>query len=166
MRSTLVKVAATAAIVALGTSACGGGSDESADSDSDAVRVQVEEICADRALSFADRGEFPVADFEPENPDPADLPAVGEYFAQGLEGTQPEALAALKKISAVGEQREPLDALIDAWETEYESAKTQVDAALASDVDGFVATLDDAAASNAAVADAASALGVSDCGSG
>lgn len=66
----------------LALSACG-GSNESADT-SDAVTAEIEAICAERALSFADRGDFPVADFDPEHPDPADLPAVGDYFAAGL----------------------------------------------------------------------------------
>ena len=156
---------AAAAIVALGASACG-GSDDSADSDSEAVGARVAEICAERVQALAARGEFPVEDFDPENPDPADLPAVGEYFAQGLERTEPEALVALRGISATGEQRMQLDALIAAWETEYANARTQVDAALASDVDGFVATLEDASDSKEKTTDAASALGVSDCGKG
>lgn len=153
-----------AACVALGVGACG-SSDESADSGAEALRAQVEEICAEWGLSFADRGEFPVDDFDPENPDPADLPAVGEYFAAGLE-EQPQAIAALRDLSATGEQREQLDALIEAWEAEYSGVKAQVDAALAADVEGFVATLDDAAASNDAVNGAANALGVPDCGRG
>ncbi len=56
--------------------------------------------------------------------------------------------------------------MIAAWEIEYENARPQVDAALASDVDGFVATLAAAAASKEDARSAASALGVSDCGSG
>lgn len=150
--------------VALGVTACG-GSDEPADPATEALAAQVEEICTEWGLSFADRGEFPVDDFDPENPDPADLPAVGEYFAAGLE-EQPQAIAALKELEATGEQREQLDALVAAWEREYAGAKVQSDAAIAADVEGFVATLDDAAASNEAVDGASSALGVADCGQG
>jgi hypothetical protein len=162
MTGRLVVAAVAATMLLLAAVSCG-GSDDAAE---EAVRAQVEEVCADRSSSFADRGEFPVEDFDPENPDPADLPAVGEYFAVGLEGSEPDALVALRGVSATGQQREQLDALIAAWEIEYANARTQVDAALASDVDGFVATLDAAAASKEDARTAASALGVTDCGSG
>lgn len=72
----------------------------------------------------------------------------------------------MKALSAAGEQREQLDALIAAWEAELSGAKEQVDAALAADVDAFVATLDDASASTDAFAEATSAIGVPDCGQG
>jgi hypothetical protein len=165
MTGRLVVAAVAATMLLLAAVSCG-GSDDAAEASDEAVRAQVEEVCADRSSSFADRGEFPVEDFDPENPDPADLPAVGEYFAVGLEGSEPDALVALRGISATGQQREQLDALITAWEIEYENARAQVDAALASDVDGFVATLAAAAASKEDARNAASALGVSDCGSG
>jgi hypothetical protein len=164
MRSTLMAMSVTTVVVAAGLSACG-GSDEPTDSTADAVAGQVQEICDERALSFAARGEFPVDDFDPESPDPADLPAVGDYFAAGLT-EPPRAIAELEGIAATGEQREQLDALIEAWEAEYAGLRAQVDAALGADAEAFVATLDDAAASKAAVDDAATALGVPDCGQG
>jgi hypothetical protein len=164
MRSTLVKLSVTAAVVAAGLSACG-GSDDAADSTSDAVTAQVQKICDERAASFADRGDFPVADFDPESPSAADLPAVGDYFAAGLDG-QSEAVAQLKSLDAGGEEGELVNAAIEALEAEYLNAKAQVDAALSSDVDGFVATLDDAIETKAALGAAMSALGVPDCGQG
>jgi hypothetical protein len=127
------------------------------------LTAQIRETCDARASSFAGRGEFPVNNFDLENPEPADLPAVGDYFAAGLTEQQ-QAIAELKALTATGAQREHLDALIDAWEAEYAGAQAQIKAARAADVEGFVATLDDAAATNAAVADATDALGVPDCG--
>jgi len=164
MRRVHVKVSVAAVLLALGLSACG-GSDETANQASAAVTAQIEEICADLNHSYADRGEFPLADFDPENPNAADLPAVGRYFAAGLEA-QPRAIASLKGLTPTAEQREEVDALVEAWEAQYASAKTQVRAALASDAPSFVATLDAAAASNEAVSAATSALGVPDCGQG
>ena len=160
MGTGLVRISMVVAVLVLGASACG-GSDES--SEASAVTAQVEEICTEWGLSFADRGEFPVEGFDPESPDAADLPAVGAYFAAGLEA-QPQAIASLQGLSATGEQREQLDALIAAWQAAYAGARAQVEAALASDVEAFVATLEGAAASSDAVDDAADALGVPDCG--
>ena len=157
-------VSVAAAVVVAGVSACG-GSDESADSASEAVTTQVQEICDGLALSFADRGEFPVEDFDPEDPDARDLPGVGDYFAAGLDEL-PRAVAELETISATGELREQLDTLMEAWGAEGANARVQVDAALAADVDAFVATLDTAAASKEASTEAASALGVPDCAQG
>jgi hypothetical protein len=157
-----LSIAAVALCAGIGLVACG-GSDEPDDPVADAARVQVEEICTTWGLTFADRGAFPVEDFDPENPDPADLPAVGEYFKAGLD-TQPEAIASLEEIDATGEQRVQLDALIAAWKREYASARAQSDAAIAADVDAFVATLDEAQTANDAVGEAANDLGVLDCG--
>ncbi len=155
-------IAVVALCAGIGLVACG-GSDESDDPAAEAAQAQIEEICTTWGLTFADRGAFPVEDFDPENPDPADLPAVGEYFKSGLDA-QPKAIASLEDIDATGMQRLQLDTLIAAWKREYTSARAQSDAAIAGDVDAFVATLDEAQAANEAVGQAASDLGVSDCG--
>ncbi|HEX4747042.1 MAG TPA: hypothetical protein VFU99_09185 [Gaiellaceae bacterium] len=166
MRSTLVKTSVTTAVVAaaLSASACA-GSDDSTDSASAAVTAQVQKICDERAASFANRGEFPVDDFDPENPDPADLPAVGDYFAAGLNDPG-RAIAALTSLDASGEEGALVSRAIEAFEAEYAGARAQVDAALSADVEGFVATLDDATATKDALGEATSALGVPDCAQG
>jgi hypothetical protein len=131
MRSRLV-MSATAGVLAFGLGGCG-GSDDSSEATSPSVTAQVEEICAKRGLSTENGAEFPVQDFDPGSPRPADLPAVGEYFAAGL-NEQPAAIAALEDLDATGDEGERVAALIRAFEAEYAGVKAQVEAALASDV--------------------------------
>ena len=63
---------------------CSGGDSPELSAESQAAVDRIQSICDDAAAKVdASRGEFPVADFDPKNPNPADLPAVGSYFAVG-----------------------------------------------------------------------------------
>lgn len=158
MRSAHVKVALATVCIVLGLSACGGDSDEPETAGSAAVAEQVDAICDEWRAALDSRGEFPVGDFDPAAPDPEDLPAVGEYNAEGIEA-QENALAALRDLASAQEAGTPLNDLIAAVELQLESVRTQVDAARDGDVAGFTATLDDAVARTDAVDDAADELG-------
>jgi hypothetical protein len=43
--------------------------------------AQVDTLCT-RAVAAHASHPFPISDFDPEHPDPAELPVVGEYFAR------------------------------------------------------------------------------------
>jgi hypothetical protein len=150
------------ACLALGLSACGGGSESSTDWASSEVVAQVNGVCAEWRDAVDARGDFPVDDFDPEHPTPEALPAVGEYFASANAATE-KALASLRDLDAPEAIRAELDALTAAMDTQLASAKRQVEAARRSDVDAFVATLDAAGGTTESVDDAADALGADDC---
>jgi hypothetical protein len=145
--------------LAIGAGAC--GDDESSD-DTAATVEQVEEICTGWKATLDERGDFPVDDFDPENPSPDDLPAVGEYFASG-EPAAEEAIAELRALSPPAEIEADVDALASALEQQLEGAKTQASAAQAGDVAAFTATLDGVGASQEAVKEAADQLGTPSC---
>ena len=79
--------------------------------------------------------------------------AYGDYFATGLQN-QSNAIAALRRLPT-REQQAKVGTLIEALKVDLVGARRQVDAALDGDVERFVATLDAAADSKDAVADAA-----------
>jgi hypothetical protein len=145
--------------LAIGAGAC--GDDEPSD-DTAATVEQVEEICTDWKATLDERGDFPVDDFDPENPSPDDLPAVGEYFASG-EPAAEEAIAELRALSPPAEIEADVDALVSALDQQLEGAKTQASAAQAGDVAAFTATLDGVGASQEAVKEAADQLGTPSC---
>ena len=146
--------------MAVAVSACGGGDDSS---DAAAATVdQVEGICADWKATVDERGDFPVDDFDPENPSPDDLPAVGAYFASG-ESAAEQAIAELRALSPPAEVQADVDALVSALEQQLENAKTQASAAQAGDVAAFTATLDEASAAIEAVEEAADEVGTPSC---
>ena len=158
MRASVLSIAAIAAVLlTLGASACGSDDDEPSDA-SAAVIEQIDEICSDWKNTLDERGDFPVEDFDPESPSPDDLPAVGEYFATG-QPAQEEAIAQLRNLSPSADIADEVESLVSALEAELESAKGQTSAALAGDVEAFVATLDDAGTSQEVVKDAADELG-------
>jgi len=70
-----------AILPAIAESACGGNDSDESVHGSAAAIDPVHEICTDLREAIDERGDFPVDDFDPENPAPQDLPAVGEYFA-------------------------------------------------------------------------------------
>lgn len=70
-----------AILLAIAASACGGNDSDESGHGSAAAIDPVQEICTDLREAIDERGDFPVDDFDPENPAPQDLPAVGEYFA-------------------------------------------------------------------------------------
>ena len=156
MRALSLAVIAAVFLV-VGASACGGDdSDESTDA-SAAVVEQIEGICTAWKETLDERGDFPVDDFDPENPSPTELRAVGAYFASGHPATD-EMIAELRELSPPAEFGDQVESLVSALEAELESAQEQTRAAQAGDVEAFVATLDDAASSQEVVEDAADEL--------
>ena len=158
----LIAAALCASLVAFGATACGGDDSSELDTDSTAAVAQINSTCDDWRAALDARGDFPVDDFDPDNPSPEDLPAVGDYFASGFDANE-KAISAIGNLSVPSEIQEQVDALVDALENELESAREQASAAKASDVEAFKATLETAAASQEAVEDAADELGGSSC---
>jgi hypothetical protein len=162
MRTRALCCAVAAICLTVGVSACGG--DDSGDSSDTSVSVieQVEAICDDWKETLDERGEFPVDGFDPENPAPDDLPAVGDYFASGHSAAD-SGIAELRELSPPGDVEADLEALVSALERQLESAKAQASAAQAGDAAAFTATLDDASSSQEAVKEAADELGAQSC---
>ncbi len=69
-----------AILLAIAASACGGNDSDESGHGSAAAIDPVQESCTDLREAIDERGDFPVDDFDPEDPAPQDLP-VGEYFA-------------------------------------------------------------------------------------
>ncbi len=151
------------ACIALGLSACSGGSGAAATGVSADVVAQVEAVCAGWRDALDARGDFPVDGFDPEHPASDALPAVGEYFAFA-NAAGAKALVSLRNLDAPEEIRAEFAALTVAIEGQLVSARRQVAAARNGDVAGFVATLDAAGAATETVSDAADALGAESCG--
>ena len=106
------------------------------------------------------QGDFPVSDFDPKDPDPADLPAVGNYFAVAHPYWD-DALAQARDIEVPNEIAAKVDALLTAVANDLAVARSQTVAARASDVAAFKATLPKVDASQAAVKEASEELGLS-----
>ena len=158
-RRVVVLVLVTALAVA--AAGCGGGDSPTLSAESQAVVDEIENICNDASAKVdAARGEFPIADFDPKNPNPADLPAVGNYFAVG-HPIWDEALQEARGLTVPAEIQAQVDTLLTAVERELANAKAQAKAAQESDVAGFTATLEEASSSSDAVTEAADELGVS-----
>ena len=112
-----------AVCLTLGASACGGGDSESVDS-SAALIGQIDGICDNWRQTVDERGPFPVESFDPEDPSPGDLPAVGNYFATGHPAAE-ETIAELRHLSPPSSLAADVDALVSAVERQLESGKTQ-----------------------------------------
>jgi hypothetical protein len=103
-----------------------------------------------------------VDNFDPENPSPDDLPAVGDYFAAGIEANE-EAIATIDGLVVPSEIEPQVDALVEALQAELAGLKTQTAAAQAGDVEAFKATLEPAASGQENVEAAADELGATSC---
>ena len=160
MRTRVLTLTLVGVCLAIGASACGGGDEPNATTA--ATVEQVNGICTDWKATLDERGDFPVEEFDPENPSQDDLPAVGEYFASG-EPAADEAIVQLRALSPPTEAEADVEALVSALEVQLENAKTQASAARVRDVAGFTATLDAASTSMEAVKEAADELGTPSC---
>ena len=156
MRALSLAVIAAVFLV-VGASACGGDDSDGSTDASAGVIEQIEGICAVWKDTLDERGDFPVADFDPENPSPTDLQAVGAYFASGHPATE-AMIAELRELSPPADIENEVESLVSALEAELESAQKQTRAAQAGDVEAFVATLDDAASSQEVVEETADEL--------
>jgi hypothetical protein len=162
MKARVVGASLIALALAVAGAACGGGESDSLSSESQAAIKQIEGICDDAsAQAAAAQGKFPVADFDAQDPSPADLPKVGAYFSIG-HAIWDKALVEARGVSVPSEIQMQVDTLLDSVESDLALAKKQAAAAKAADVEGFTATLDDVDSSRSAVEAAADDLGV-DC---
>jgi hypothetical protein len=144
---------------------CGSGDGEAtspAATVPNSITDEVNAACRAQLTAYDERPNFPVEGFDPENPDPAQLPDVAAYF-EANNFVYEEFLARLEAIDPPPEQREALAAYVDASREDFRIAREQQAAAVAKDVDGFVATLDDVIAQSEKLNDAARALGADDC---
>ena len=161
MRVRLLALAVAAVCLLLGVSACGGDDSDSSDA-SAAVAEQIDAICDDWREALDAREEFPVDDFDTENPAAADLPPVGDYLASGQSAAE-DALGSIRNLSASADVQAKVDALVSALERELESLEAQTGFAQAGDVEQFVASLDEAVASQGAVEAASEEIGATSC---
>jgi hypothetical protein len=162
MRSHALTLSLVALLLTFGASACGGDASNEPGDASAAVVEQIDETCTSWRETLDEQGEFPVEDFDPENPSPEDLPTVGDYFAAGHPAAE-SALAELRELSPPADLDAEVAALISALEQALEGSKAQAAAAQAGDAAAFTATLDDAAASHEAVQEASDELGAESC---
>jgi len=161
MRVRLLAFPVAAVCLLFGVSACGGNDPDSSDA-SAAVVGQIDAICDDWREALDAREEFPVEDFDTENPAAADLPPVGDYLASGQSAAE-DALESIRNLSPSADVQADVDALVLALERELKSLKAQTGFAQAGDVERFVASLDEAVASQGAVEAASEQLGGTSC---
>jgi hypothetical protein len=149
-------------LLAVGLAGCGEDDIPAAATAPDAVTDEVNAACREQKAAYDERPDFPVEGFDPERPNPEQLPAVAEYF-EGNNVIYEDFLARLDGIEPPPEQREAFDAFVEASRAEFGNARDQQEAARARDVDGFVATLPDVLALQERLNETARALGADDC---
>lgn len=82
----------TIALAAFGLTACGNSSPGTAPSSPASAKINAEfvtkvsQMCSTNLKEFPLIGKFPYADFNPQHPNPSQLPAVGAYFTQNQRG--------------------------------------------------------------------------------
>ena len=164
MRVRLLAFPVAAVCLLLSVSACGGDDSDSSDASAASAPVgeQIDAICDDWRETLDARGEFPVEDFDTENPAAEDLPTVGDYLASGQSGAE-DALESIRQLSPSADVQAEIDALVSALERVLKSLKAQTGFAQAGDVEQFVASLDEAVASQGAVEAASEDLGATRC---
>lgn len=120
------------------------------------------ESCREQRTAYSERADFPVDGFDPQRPDPAQLPEVGAYF-EGNNDVYAQFLSRLDGIEPPPEQREAFAAFVEANREDYRIVWEQQEAAKAKDVDGFVATLPKVVAQQELLNATARELGAEDC---
>jgi hypothetical protein len=122
----------------------------------------VNQTCRDWHDQLDSRGDFPVKDFDPENPKADQLPLVGDYFATAQPAAE-DGLSRLRQLSPPADLQTKVAALIAALQAQSENANAQIQAAHAKDVGGFQATLGPSRSLHDAVEKAENTLGSSEC---
>jgi len=128
-------------------------------------RRRADALCASAARQLDALPPFPFSNFDPRHPDPALLPAVGQFFT-GPHDPRPIYRALDDRLSALGApaaQRGPWSRLLAARADTLTVEDEQDRAALAGDVAGFVRSLDDVTRTFRATAIGATVFGVSRC---
>ena len=147
--------------VTLTLTACGDDDGGDLSVESRAAVDDIEDICSNWKKSLEARGDFPVDDFDPEDPKADELRKVGAYFVSA-QPIAAQAMSDLRAVQVPAEIKPGVDRLLTALDEEIAWSKVQTSAAEAADIAAFKATLKDAAATNQKVEDAAEEFG-SDC---
>ena len=130
--------------------------------DAAAAVEQINRLCDSVREVIEAQGDFPLPDFDPAHPTPADLPTVGAYFAPTIAATE-SALRALRALDVPATVAPRARAFEDAVAAEVANARAQMEAARRRDVTVFVATLATSDSTNAAVDATARTLGAVRC---
>jgi len=128
-------------------------------------RSRAEARCKDAAAALAALPPFPFDNFDPLNPDPAQLPDVGRFFT-GPHDPRPALQTLAEELTALGRppaQRSEWKRLLAARAQQLAIIQRQDDAALAADVAGFVKSVRDSDANLRAIAISATLFDVPRC---
>lgn len=139
-RSTSHYLASLGAIAILAT-ACGGGPGlnqrETAPAHAGFVTA-VNQVCA-RAVAAHNGHDFPLSDFNPDHPNPDQLPIVASYFARY--GQLPQVMAALHTLTPPASDAAAWQQLLAIADHLRANAQRQITAARARDITAFVTTV-------------------------
>lgn len=132
-------VGCTSVLVAVVTG-CGSGSSsgDTASAAEHAFFRSVDAVCAKAVAAHAGH-EFPVQGFDPESPDPSQLPAVGDYFAQY--GGLPTTTAGLHALHPPAKDLAAWQAVLADADQMTANSERQVRAARTQDATAFVTTV-------------------------
>jgi hypothetical protein len=106
--------------------------------DQAAFRAAVDKVCA-RAVAAHASHSFPVPGFDPEQPDPSQLPTVASYFARY--GGLPQTTAALHRLTPPAGHATAWGDLLNTADQMAANAQHQIAAARARNVTTFVQTV-------------------------
>ena len=101
----------------------------------------VERVCV-QAVAAHGAQSFPLASFDPQHPNPDQLPIVGNYFA--TVGQLPHAVAALDALTPPPADAARWRGLLSLATQMRDNSQRQIEAARAKDVSTFVATVNTA----------------------
>ena len=139
LRSAFTRLAISAAVALV--AGCGSGARPHRASTAPAhssFLTAVSDVCA-RAVSAHAGHPFPVSDFDPDHPDPDQLPAVGDYLARY--GGLTETLAGLHSLDPPTSDVAAWRGLLAVADQIRDNARRQVDAARSKDFTTFVTTV-------------------------
>lgn len=155
---------AAALLTSITFAACSGSTDEATPTTTVARSVipEVEAACKAQATAFDQREPFPLEDFDPEHPNPEQLPVVGAFFTSSNH-IGDSFIETLVKLSPPTAEKAKLGALISASKAQRQMSRTQEAAAARKDVEAFVATLPKVDALQQDLNAAAKALGATSC---
>lgn len=127
-----------AIVVVAMVAGCGSDHEPAAGGKHGAFLRSVDAVCA-KAVAAHTNHDFPVQDFDPESPDPSQLPAVGDYFARY--GGLPATSAALHALHPPAEEATAWQALLADADRMTSNSERQIRAARTRDSATFVTTV-------------------------
>jgi hypothetical protein len=149
-------------LLAVCLAGCGDDDSPPAATAPDSITDEVNAACREQRAAYSEGPDFPVEGFDPQRPNPEQLPEVGAYF-EGNNDVYEQFLSRLDGIEPPVEERDAFDAFVEANREDFRIVREQQEAARAQDVDGFVATLPKVVAQQDLLNDTARALGADDC---